>query len=326
MKLGMRDLKMSEPVLNQTTLNLKKQVTEVVKKPLNVTFKEEKKGWLSSDQAQMYLHDGKMQLDIYDVTAPNYTVSHELLHILTLEQETPQINFHMTTGDPKHDSKIMNAGMELYDSVMHLQIYQQQRELGLLDDEIVELFYKGLLAQLKPEPTEQIDSWMVLRTVKLVDALVLFAGGQADAEKRLQQLYPQSFKAAQKLYKTLTEKKVEGPQKIRAAIVKLWRGFDEQLENWGLAPLGLNDFTSLEPVLSERQIRLEISQLFEVYHSSLQDNLHFKPAYIVRYKPDRQNSFVLPEPKHDKEKTFRGFYASKIGDILRQMNVEYLIR
>lgn len=317
---------MSESMLNQTTLKLQKQVEEAVKKNVNVTFKEEKKGWLASDQAQMYLHDGQMQLDVYDITAPNYTVSHELLHIMTMVQDVPQINFNMTTGQTEHDSKIMTVGMELYDSVLHLQIYPRQRELGLLDDGIVELFYKGILAQLKPEQEDEVDSWMVLRTVKLVDALVLFAGEQPKAEKKLQELYPQSFEAAQRLYASLTEKKTAGPQKIRAAIVKLWRGFDAQLESWGLAPLGLNDFISLEPVLSERQTRLEVSQLFEVYHSSLQDNLHFKPAYIVRYKSDRQNSFVLPEPKNDKEKIFRGFYAAKIGDILQQMNVNYLLR
>lgn len=313
-------------MLNQTTLKLQKQVEEAVKKTVNVTFKEEKKGWLASDQAQMYLHDGQMQLDVYDITAPNYTVSHELLHIMTMVQDVPQINFNMTTGQTEHDSKIMTVGMELYDSVLHLQIYPRQRELGLLDDGIVELFYKGILAQLKPEQEDEVDSWMVLRTVKLVDALVLFAGEQPKDEKKLQELYPQSFEAAQRLYASLTEKKTAGPQKIRAAIVKLWRGFDAQLESWGLAPLGLNDFISLEPVLSERQTRLEVSQLFEVYHSSLQDNLHFKPAYIVRYKSDRQNSFVLPEPKSDKEKIFRGFYAAKIGDILQQMNVNYLLR
>lgn len=313
-------------MLNQTTLKLQKQVEEAVKKTVNVTFKEEKKGWLASDQAQMYLHDGQMQLDVYDITAPNYTVSHELLHIMTMVQDVPQINFNMTTGQTEHDSKIMTVGMELYDSVLHLQIYPRQRELGLLDDGIVELFYKGILAQLKPEQEDEVDSWMVLRTVKLVDALVLFASEQPKAEKKLQELYPQSFEAAQRLYASLTEKKTAGPQKIRAAIVKLWRGFDAQLESWGLAPLRLNDFISLEPVLSERQTRLEVSQLFEVYHSSLQDNLHFKPAYIVRYKSDRQNSFVLPEPKSDKEKIFRGFYAAKIGDILQQMNVNYLLR
>lgn len=317
---------MSEPKLTQAVLDLQDEVVKMVKKPVNISFKEEKKGWLASDQAQMYLHDGQMQLDVYDVTAPNYTVSHELLHVLAMGQNVPQINFHMTTNDPNRDSKIMTAGMELYDTVLHLQIYPQQRQLGLLDDEIVELFYKGLLAQLKPEKQGEIDAWMVLRTVKLVDALVLFDGKQPQAEQKLQELYPRCFSAAQKLYVGLTERKITGPQKIRAAIVKLWRGFDDQLSEWGQAPLGLNDFISLEPVLSERQTRLEISQLFEIYHSSLQDNLHFKPAYIVRYKSDRQNSFVIPEPEHDKEKIFRGFYAAKIGDILQQMHIDYLLR
>ncbi|GKS82122.1 IpaB/EvcA family protein [Ligilactobacillus pabuli] len=317
---------MDAPVLQQEVLDLKEQVNQVLKTTVNIAFKEEKKGWLASDQAQMYLHDGQMQLDVYDVTAPNYTVSHELLHVLALAGQTPQINFQMTTGDQDRDTKIMTVGMELYDSVLHLEIYPKQAELGLLDEKIMELFYQGLLAQLTPEEAGKVDDWMVLRTVKLVDALVLFAGTQAEAEQELAKLYPQSMQAAQKLYQKLTEKPLNGPQKIRAAIVKLWRGFDEQLSQWGLAPLGLNDFISLEPVLSERQTRLNVAQLFEVYHSSLQDNLKFKSAYIVRYRSDRQNSFVLPEPDKNQEEIFRNFYAAPIGEILQQMHIEYLIR
>ncbi len=317
---------MSKQQLSAKVLDLIEQVKTISKKDLNISFKDEKKGWLSSDQAQVYLHHGQLQLDVYDITAPDYTVSHELLHLLLLAKDTPQISFHMTTGDAERDSKIMAAGMELYDTVLHLQIYPKQTELGLIDDEITEQYYQGILAQLKPEKDSQVDQWMVLRTVKLVDALVFFAGKQSEAEHKLHDLYPRSFTAAKKLYTILLNKEVSGPQKIRAAVVKLWRGFDEQLDAWGLNGLGLNDFISLEPVLSERQTRLEVTQLFEVYHSSLQDNLHFRPAYIVRYRSDKQNSFVLPEPAKDKEKIFRNFYAAKIGEMLPQMHVEYLLR
>ncbi|GBG94364.1 hypothetical protein LFYK43_08230 [Ligilactobacillus salitolerans] len=246
--------------------------------------------------------------------------------MLSMSQQTPQINFHMTTGDDERDAKIMAAGTELYDAVLHLQIYPQQVKLGLIDENVSELYFQGVLAQLQPEQPDQVDEWMVLRTVKLLDALVFFADKQDQIRPKLQELYPQCLAAAEKLAQGLLEKPVSGPQKMRAAIVKLWRGFDEQLSAWGQNPLGLNDFISLEPVLSERQTRLFVSQLFEVYHSSLQDNLHFKPAYIVRYKSDRQNSSILPEPAGDKEKFFRSFYAAKIGEILPQIHVDYLQR
>ncbi|GBG94365.1 hypothetical protein LFYK43_08240 [Ligilactobacillus salitolerans] len=49
---------MNETQLSSEVKKLLKQVKEVAQKPVQLSFKEEKKGWLASDQAQFYLHDG----------------------------------------------------------------------------------------------------------------------------------------------------------------------------------------------------------------------------------------------------------------------------
>ena len=69
----------------------------------------------------------------------------------------------------------------------------------------------------------------------------------------------------------------------------------KQLSEWNLLPMHLNDFITITPVLSERQLRLETSALFEFYHTPWQENLTFKSAYVGRFKVDGQNSFILPD-------------------------------
>ena len=56
--------------------------------------------------------------------------------------------------------------------------------------------------------------------------------------------------------------------------------------------MNLNEFVTLTAVLSERQSRLQIAQVFEIYHSVFQDNTVFKDAYIGRYQGDQQNTYI----------------------------------
>ena len=49
---------------------------------------------------------------------------------------------------------------------------------------------------------------------------------------------------------------------MRRGVVRLWKSFDKQLSECNLLPMHLNDFITITPVLSERQLRLETSALF----------------------------------------------------------------
>ena len=85
-----------------------------------------------------------------------------------------QISFNLDSGRKELDTKYTATGMELYDILMYFFVYDRQREMGLIDDKVEELYFKGILAVLKPEPQDQQDDWMVLRTVNLLDALIFF--------------------------------------------------------------------------------------------------------------------------------------------------------
>lgn len=167
---------------------------------------------------------------------------------------------------------------------------------------------------------------MVLRTVTLLDALVFFADDLAQVLPELEKNYPISLAAAQKLYAVMTEKSLQTAFEVRRGVVRLWKSFDKQLSEWNLLSMHLNDFITITPVLSERQLRLETSALFEFYHTPWQENLTFKSAYAGRFKVDGQNSFILPDLGEKPAEKFKELYAMPVNQLLATLGVDYLLR
>ena len=140
------------------------------------------------------------------------------------------------------------------------------------------------------------------------------------------ELYPISFEAAQRLYEILIERSLDSAFAIRRTVVKLFKAFDDELSKLGMIPMNMTEFATLSVVLSERQMRLQVRQLFNIVHSPLDDNLTFKSAYVGQWKNDGQNSFVLADPGKDSAKKFVEYYNMKVTDFLDSIGIEYLKR
>lgn len=114
---------------------------------------------------------------------------------------------------------------------------------------------------------------------------------------------------------------------MRRAVVKLFKAFDDQMTAWHLPVLHGMEFVTVQSVLSERQERLEVRQLFDVYHSDLLDKNKHTRAYIGLYKSDRQNAFVLPAPAQKKSDAFfKEVYDKTVKELFQEMNLPYTLR
>ncbi|HIX02298.1 MAG TPA: IpaB/EvcA family protein [Candidatus Ligilactobacillus excrementigallinarum] len=320
---------MTEPKLNNTVQALLKKAEEIQPNGIEIQYHDNQSGFVRHDQAQHYLRNGKLIIDVLDQTNVNYVVAHELLHFMLMFEKLPQISFNLESERKDLDKKYIATGMELYDILMHFFVYDQQRQLGLIDDQVEELYFKGILAVLKPEPKEGKDDWMVLRTVNVLDALVFFKENQEEVLPKLRELYPKATAQAEKLFALITAKPLDSAFNVRRAIVKLYKGFDQALESYGLYGMNLSTYVSLTPVLSARQLRLDVRQIFEIFHTDLKENLQFRTAYVGRMKNDQQNAFVIPEPKgNDQQRVqeFRRIYEMPVGKYLDSIGVPYLTR
>ncbi|GAY74219.1 hypothetical protein NBRC111893_2365 [Lentilactobacillus kosonis] len=266
-------------------------------------------------------------IQVSDLSAPNYTASHELIHVLMTLRGFPQVFFPLTTGDTKLDEQLQMLGTELFDIVSHFVVVSEQRKHGLVDDEIESMYLKGIYKTIKPEPKDG-DDQQTLRSLTLLDAMVFFGDKVAEHEDKFSQDFPISYEAAKKLYAVITAKPTNSPFALRRNVVKLFKAFDEQLKAWGLPQLHNTEFTTVSNVLSERQLGLSVRQVFEIFHSELKIANTDKRAYVGFNKNDDQNSFVIEELNGDVDSAefFKETYDKTVKELLEELKMPYIIR
>ncbi|KRM11333.1 IpaB/EvcA family protein [Paucilactobacillus suebicus] len=316
---------MAEITLNKEAQSLLDEVNEMYPGVVLVHFGDQKTGYVRHDQAKQEGLSGGIKITVTDVTAPNYTASHELLHLLMMLQGFPQIFFQVTFGDEKLDEQLMIMATDLYNAAMHVLIVQEQRNHNLIDDQVEQLYLKGIDETLTKESDKEDDE-RTLRLFTLLDAMVFYGNHIDKVATHLQDLYPQAYAAAQNMYTVLMQKKIDSQFTMRRAIVRLFRAFDDQMADWGLPALHNNEFTTLSGVFSERQLRLEVRQLFEIFHSDMTDKNNNQKAYIGLMRGDRQNSFVIEPPKGKTDTFFKDTYDKTVQELLTEINMPYSVR
>ncbi|WP_338216533.1 hypothetical protein [Lacticaseibacillus salsurivasis] len=311
--------------MDETITKLLEAVKSNYATPIEVVVEGEASGQLNHSQsAQKLLANGHLEVRVTDTTAPDYTLSHELMHMLLITTGFPQLQYHLASGEPALDQQFFAVSMALYDAALHDLIRQWQAEHGVLTAEVMTALAAGVEAVL-PAVDELNDGLLVYCTMTLLDALVMFEGGSKAQQKHWSHDYPQAMTLAQSLYATITSKKHATPFDFRRLVVRLWRQFDEMLPHAGFQPTVNAEFATLPPVLSERQLRLAVNQTYELLHSEMRDLETKKRAYVAMGKGDGQNAFVLPVGDLSPE-GFQQLYQAPLKTILNQYDIDYAIR
>lgn len=308
--------------LNEETQALLDQVNKLYPAgSIFVQFKGKKSGYVRHDQATQKTIPGALVILVTDLTEPNYTASHELLHLLMLLSGFPQIFFQLSLGDKALDEQMMIMSTDLYNVVMHQVVVDEQRKHGLINERIEDEYLTGIEKTLTVEKED--DDERALRLLTLLDALVFYGDHISKYEDRLSSNYPTAFAAAQKIYREITKKPIKDAFDMWRSIVKIYSLFDEQMKEWGLPALNNNKFTTLSPVLSERQLRLKVRQVFEIFNSGMTSLENGKPAYVGLRRNDGQNSFTLPNYTPAE---FRDIYDQPVKEFLEQHHIPYIVR
>lgn len=291
---------------------------------------QSKAGFVRHDQANLKQLPGMMVVQVTDLTAPSYTASHELLHLYYLLKQYPQILFNLTWGDKDLDEQAQMFATGLYDAVMHRLIVAEQRKRGLIDQPIEDAYLAGVIEALPDEPADPLASAdekmnSLVRVINLFDALTFFGDHASRFLPALTKRYPQALKIAQQWQEKIFGAPMTDPATTRRAIVALFELVDTQMGDWGLPILNNKRYTTVTPVLSKRQLRLAVKQVFEIYRSDmkLKDG---KEAYVGLRRGDGQNSFVLPMPEKDGPKTFVEIYQEPVRQFLEKNNDPYAVR
>lgn len=298
---------------------------------VHVDFTGDKSGVVRHDQAELKQLPGMMVVQVKDLTAPNYTASHELLHLWYTLKQYPQVLFNLSWGDKDLDDQSRMFATGLYNAVMHRLIVADQRKWGLINETIEQEYLKGLEAALPEEdadPLSSADQKMntLVRVINLFDAVTFFGNHLAIVEEELNQRYPYALKVAKEWQEKIFNRPMESPWETRRTIVNLFKLVDEQLGCWGLPLLNNQRYATVTPVLSKRQLRLEVKQVFEIYRSDMQLKDNQGNAYTGLRRGDGQNSFVIPRPKGNAPEEFVKLYAEPVQEFLEKRGFPYTVR
>ncbi|MEE6681925.1 IpaB/EvcA family protein [Pediococcus pentosaceus] len=318
---------MSKVEVNDTVKSLLEEVNASFPGEVRIGFGEEQAGFVRHDQAQQFVEEGKMLIKVNDITAPNYTASHELIHMLMILKGFPQLYFQLSTGEKDTDNQLMFLITELYDVIAHEVVVKEQRRHYLIDDEVEEAFFKGIEDAVEAEDAGKVDGFSTIRLIMMMDAITFYGNGLANFETRLVDAFPTTYQAAKKIMQELDQRTISNPFDFRRKVVKAFELIDTQLKEWDLPEIHAMEFATLGSVFSERQLRLSVKQLFQIFHSDLHEKAQDTRGFVGLGISDQQNAFVVPTPKNmPSDEYFRELYAKNVKDFFEEMKMPYTIR
>ncbi|KRM71299.1 hypothetical protein [Lacticaseibacillus brantae] len=295
--------------------------------PVKIVVEGPASGQLSHEQSQQeLLPDGTLQIRVTDTTNVEYTLSHELLHLLLQMKGYPQLQYHLLTGTPNLDDQLYATSTSLYNVAAHALIAAWQRENGIIDATVEEQVQAAFTATV-PVETPETSDLIIFRILTLVDFLTFFNGGTDAHRTQWGHDFPRAFQYAQGLYTELLDKPIDTPFTFRRAVVQLFNRFDDLLNQLGYQPTTNPEFATIPPVLSNRQLRLTLNQVFELKHSDYRDRSTKDRAYVALGISDQQNAFVLPlQGKAATPEAFQVLYQQPLHEIFDQYHIDYTVR
>lgn len=253
----------------------------------------------------------------------DYTASHELWHVLLRLMNFPSTGTAVHTENQDYNDQMRAIAGGLEASVTHRLIAGWQSEANLLTNNTLKAVRAGIEADTPVEVSKEDDGMVLTRIFNLLDGLIVLGGPDSDMISAWYTKYPMALGFATELFNTLAGFDLSEPRGYRAAIVKMFKQFNETMSVMGLN-LDFANFIVVPPVLSKRQLRLSMNQLYLLADSEYLSDKPHTQAYTALGKSDDQAAFVLQLDKNQtKPEYFQALYAKPLGEVLDSFGIGY---
>lgn len=310
------------------TLTLLDQVNDIYPGSVILRGNETATGVITYDQVSTEMLGTRLMVEVTDGTAPDFLATSELLMMLLTLNGYPQIYFQLKDEDIDLTDQLMVMTTHLYQPALRAIIYREQAAHGMLTTDVVKGMVAGVQQTLTPE-TAQDNSENALRLLTLLDLQVFLHNAPEETDaivETMAERYPQAWAAAQKIFDAMRVDDIKNAFTVHRAVVAAFKLFDEQMVVWNLPEIHADEFATLTPVLSERQLRLPLAQVFDIKHLTMQDRNTGKEAYAGLLKTSGQNSFVLAAPDDDLASFFKELYQTPVKEVLVKLGQPFAIR
>lgn len=320
------------PKLNE----LLEQANQIYPGTVMTRVGQKQDGMLRIDRAEQSALAERLLIEVPDQTEADFVLGNELLQlVLTLNGITPQIYFALTFNDEDLDQQLITIATRLHRTVLHAITYQELAKQGFLTADTVGAFLAGVQDELSVE-TAKVDGEDLFRLLTVLDAQIFLAAADrvglfplvADALATLKEDYPRATVQAEKLAAPILAANLKDARQIRKQMLRLFAGLDESLTELELPTVNANQYVTLTPVLSQRQLDGPVANLYEVFHSEMTDFQTKETAFVGVGKQDHQNTFVVTPPKNeaDRPKFFTELYQTSVKELLTKLALPYILR
>lgn len=272
---------------------------------------------LDPEESQMILtKTGDIELFVPNPRFANFIVAHELMHLQQEGRQSVQISY-VKQNNPQFSQFLDQIGQELRNIVVHQAMHQQLLELGVLDDDVQQAIQKLIDEKLPVDDSTTSALVIAMKAIQLADTFTFV--GLVD---QWQEKFAKSMKVAAELWQLVTTANLTTNRQVRALIGQLINYFAEYFDKFGLQVPSLADNLLLKPVLSERQLKLSVRQLFQLWRRP-----NAATTYLVKGIQDEQAISLIEIPKDEQqEAAMLAIYDLSVQAFLDKFALNYAPR
>lgn len=301
-----------------------KKIEQQYNKKITIYSNYSRQDYLTLDQASHEIKGDNIEVVVTNEKFNDFVLSHELHHIELELSDEPSISCAVTTGQADRDGRVLSIANSIFETLEHVVVLQKQKEDGTFTDEIKEEYLKGIEVALRPKVELDLANMRFYRTLILFDAII-FSEHARDTD--WQANFAVSFKNASKLVEIAEKNDLTVPYQFRRALINILDAYNEIIISNGYQGLHFHTFLNVTPIISERQLRLSLNQVYQIKHSEYKNRATGKDGFALIAINDGQAVTTLNlDPKKVTPEFYKTFYQYTVEHVFDEQGVKYLIR
>ena len=187
-----------------------------------------------------------------------------------------------------------------------------------------EEYLKGVDTALRPRVELDLPNMRFYRTLIMFDGMIF---GEHANDEDWKHNFPTSFKYASKLVEIAEANDLTVPFQFRRALVNVLDAYNEIIISNGYQGMHFHTFLNVTPVISKRQLRLTLNQVYQIKHSEYKNRATGKDAFDLIAINDGQSIATLNlDPSKVTPEFYQAFYQHTLEEVFEGEDIKYLIR
>lgn len=310
---------LSENIVNQIS-----KIEQLTDKKVEIYSDYSDHSFLTLDQASHETEHDKVTVTITNKKYLEFVLLHELYHVELENSGEPLISCAVTSGNADFDGRVLSTANSLFESLEHTMIVQKQIDDGSYTEDIKKEYLKGIEHALNPNVQLDPANMRFYRSLIIFDGMIF---GEHDRDDDWKLDFPVSFKVASKLVKQAEENDLTKPFQFRRALINVLEEYNDLIISSGYEGMHYHEFLNVTPIVSERQLRLNLNQTFNIKHSPYKNRATGDDAFALIAINDGQSVATLGfDSTKVNPEFYKAYYQRTLKETFAKNGIKYQLR